>query len=88
MKNGKYRPDAVVENGREQQGVQRGGGETTEEYLIHLTLFEEEVQYMMDFIAKHPQATEEELKQTVNQKTVEVAKKLGMTGAERDRYRG
>ena len=59
-----------------------------QDHMIHLTLFEEEVQYMMNFIAKHPQATEEELDKAVHDKVSEVTKKLGMTGAERDRYRG
>ncbi len=62
--------------------------ESLKKYLVHLTLFEEEVQHMMKYITEHPNATEEELEAEVDRKTREVTQKLGMTASERDRYRG
>ena len=62
--------------------------ETLKKFIVGLVIFEEEVQYMMDYIAKNPTATEDELKAEVCRKAKEVTKKLGMTATERDRYRG
>ena len=62
--------------------------DTSKEYLIHLPLFEEEVQHMIQYVQTHPKATEKELETEVERKTWEVTQKVGMTADERDCYRG
>ena len=62
--------------------------ETLKSYIVHLTLFEEEVQHMMKYITEHPTATEDELEAEVNRKTWEVTQKLGLTASERGHYLG
>lgn len=62
--------------------------ESTKRYVVHLTLFEEEVQHMIEYITEHPMATEDELEAEVGHKTWEVTQKFRLTADERDCYRG
>lgn len=62
--------------------------ETLKKYVLHLTLFEEEVQHIIDFLQKNPLPTEEKLEQEVEYKVEEFMQKIGMSGHERDRYFG